>query len=764
MLYFIALDFETTGLSPTKGDRIVEIGAVKFDIDGSILDIFSELANPGRLIPYHASQIHGITDKDVAGCDSAEKVWNRFHAWAGNFAALVAHNAIFEQRFICDLYNGKMPKIEFVDTLPLSRSVYCDLPNHKLGTVCSHIGYKIVNAHRALPDARATARLLADIIRRQPAVISHFVSEYETHQRELANRLNETESLLDSDMLDFYKELYDTMQLVCAILSSPDRLGPSGRNKIEAFIQSNKGFSLEFLIFCRGIAQAVRHFPDDITARDHVIEVLRTSQQSFNYDYNDFFDADELDFMLRTAYQEFAFPELYRPIGFIVKEQDNAAADKKEYDYEEDPITLLKWMSKHSEPAYRIVAAGHPKCPQEMLAALSDDPNPEVQCAAIENAAISAAVLERRYRTAIAALDKNANDSSAKEIAIIAIRHDNFPEALIRERLKTYEDDWWEYHEEQTPYNLAIAQNPGCSPRSLAVLFWRSEFGGIVQREITRNRRFDVAICHEVMVELATSENVFYYANWPKCHPDLLDRISKLEDTPERIAEWDDHSLDIFDTDRPDILEILPWQSVMHAVMSVADNAAARPETLIGISNRKSLPAIIIKAAISNPRHPASEAANRETTCERLSELLRYDCEEVKISLASNHNTPASVLLKLVGEESRGVKTAIAKNPGASEDVLIALALKNYAEVLCNPNTTPLVLRSLLTVAPPAVRSCVVQHEKATDEILFAMAADKDEDVRSTVAKLAKCPELDFGHFFDQESPIGSVACRGSKN
>jgi len=174
MLYFVALDFETTGFSPAKGDRIVEIGAVKFDIDGNLLGTFSELANPGRSIPFYASQIHGITDRDVAHCDSAAKVWNRFHAWAGKYAALVAHNADFEQRFICNLYNGAMPTIEFIDTLTFARSMYCGLPNHKLGTVCSHIGYQIQNAHRALPDARATAHLLADMIRRDPSVVSKF--------------------------------------------------------------------------------------------------------------------------------------------------------------------------------------------------------------------------------------------------------------------------------------------------------------------------------------------------------------------------------------------------------------------------------------------------------------------------------------------------------------------------------------------------------------------------------------------------------------
>ncbi len=40
------LDFETTGLSPTYGDRAIEIGAVLIE-EGRITDRFQDLMNPG---------------------------------------------------------------------------------------------------------------------------------------------------------------------------------------------------------------------------------------------------------------------------------------------------------------------------------------------------------------------------------------------------------------------------------------------------------------------------------------------------------------------------------------------------------------------------------------------------------------------------------------------------------------------------------------------------------------------------------------------
>ena len=48
--YFTVADIETTGFSPDKGGRIIEIGAIKIDNNGNIIDRFSEFVNPGMKI------------------------------------------------------------------------------------------------------------------------------------------------------------------------------------------------------------------------------------------------------------------------------------------------------------------------------------------------------------------------------------------------------------------------------------------------------------------------------------------------------------------------------------------------------------------------------------------------------------------------------------------------------------------------------------------------------------------------------------------
>lgn len=94
---FVAFDLETTGLDP-KRERIVEIGAVKFDRRG-LIGRFSVLINPGVPMPAEASRINGITDDMLAGKPSLDEVLPDFLLFIAD-AALIAHNAPFDCSFV----------------------------------------------------------------------------------------------------------------------------------------------------------------------------------------------------------------------------------------------------------------------------------------------------------------------------------------------------------------------------------------------------------------------------------------------------------------------------------------------------------------------------------------------------------------------------------------------------------------------------------------------------------------------------------------
>ena len=94
---FVVFDLETTGLEPKK-ERIVEIGAVKFDNRGPI-GRFSVLIDPGMPMPAEASKINGITDEMLKGKPLLDDVLPDFLRFIEG-TVLIAHNAPFDCSFV----------------------------------------------------------------------------------------------------------------------------------------------------------------------------------------------------------------------------------------------------------------------------------------------------------------------------------------------------------------------------------------------------------------------------------------------------------------------------------------------------------------------------------------------------------------------------------------------------------------------------------------------------------------------------------------
>lgn len=156
----IVLDFETTGLSPDNGDRAIEIGAVKL-VNGVITERFQELMDPGRPVNYFIEEYTGITNQMLSSAAPCGEVMARFADFIQGHN-LVAHNASFDKRFL----DSELQRIsadydgDFACSLLLSRRLYQDAPNHKLGTL---VNYKNIESngsfHRALYDSEMTAKL-----------------------------------------------------------------------------------------------------------------------------------------------------------------------------------------------------------------------------------------------------------------------------------------------------------------------------------------------------------------------------------------------------------------------------------------------------------------------------------------------------------------------------------------------------------------------------------------------------------------------------
>jgi len=158
---FIVFDVETTAMKPENG-YIVDIAALRVK-GGKVVDRFESLANPGRSIVGH--QIHGLSDADVAGAPTAAEVLTKFAAWAGE-TPVVAHNVGFDLPFVLRHMPSEanwQPKAVY-DTLELAYQLYPDAGSYKLGDLLRFVfGRDHAAAHRAMPDAEATAELFIDL-------------------------------------------------------------------------------------------------------------------------------------------------------------------------------------------------------------------------------------------------------------------------------------------------------------------------------------------------------------------------------------------------------------------------------------------------------------------------------------------------------------------------------------------------------------------------------------------------------------------------
>ncbi len=63
----IVLDTETTGLDPSDGHRVIEIGAVELYDHLPTGNTFHAYLHPERLVPIESQNIHGITDEFLEG-------------------------------------------------------------------------------------------------------------------------------------------------------------------------------------------------------------------------------------------------------------------------------------------------------------------------------------------------------------------------------------------------------------------------------------------------------------------------------------------------------------------------------------------------------------------------------------------------------------------------------------------------------------------------------------------------------------------------
>jgi DNA polymerase III epsilon subunit-like protein len=161
---YAIFDFETTGMSFGKGDKVVELAFVKYSYTNGIIEEFSTLVNPGRNIPPEASDVHGIYDQDVYGLPFFDNYVHNILKIISD-TVLVGHNVYFDLRFL----HGEMSAFGFNFNSPHVCTMgfpgfFGGQTGLKLSRICQEYGISSINSHNALADVRATTKLLEKFI------------------------------------------------------------------------------------------------------------------------------------------------------------------------------------------------------------------------------------------------------------------------------------------------------------------------------------------------------------------------------------------------------------------------------------------------------------------------------------------------------------------------------------------------------------------------------------------------------------------------
>lgn len=159
----IIFDTETTGLSFSGGDRMVEIGCVEMVNRVETGRTFHAYFHPDRAMPVEAFRVHGLSDAFLSDKPRFHERIDDLLEFLGD-AMLIAHNASFDFGFL----NGELGRIgreiisldRMVDTVAMARQRHPGA-KHSLDALCTRYG--IDRSHRVMHGALLDAQLLAQV-------------------------------------------------------------------------------------------------------------------------------------------------------------------------------------------------------------------------------------------------------------------------------------------------------------------------------------------------------------------------------------------------------------------------------------------------------------------------------------------------------------------------------------------------------------------------------------------------------------------------
>jgi ATP-dependent DNA helicase DinG len=170
----VALDIETTGLDPDR-DAIIEIGAVKFDLQGVAEPMtWHSLVNPGRPLTAFIVDLTGIRQEDVDRAPALSSVLGGLLDFVGDYP-VVGHNIGFDLSFF--QRRGYLRENQPLDTVELASVLFPGAGRYTLSALVHELGLASFEAHRGLADALAARDLFLALRDRALALPNAILAE-----------------------------------------------------------------------------------------------------------------------------------------------------------------------------------------------------------------------------------------------------------------------------------------------------------------------------------------------------------------------------------------------------------------------------------------------------------------------------------------------------------------------------------------------------------------------------------------------------------
>ncbi|WP_419156158.1 bifunctional DnaQ family exonuclease/ATP-dependent helicase [Streptococcus suis] len=217
---YAVVDLEATGTGTDA--KIIQIGIVLVE-NGEIIDSYATDINPYELLDDHIKNLTGITDQQLSQAPDFGQVASTIYDMIGD-AIFVAHNVKFDANLLAEalFFEGYELLTPRVDTVELSQLFFPTFEKYSLGKLAEHLELGLDQAHTAISDAMATARLLIKIQEKIKSLPRSIVEKI----LDLADNLLFESRLVIDEMVPVLSEnlSYDLESIHGLVLKKPEEI------------------------------------------------------------------------------------------------------------------------------------------------------------------------------------------------------------------------------------------------------------------------------------------------------------------------------------------------------------------------------------------------------------------------------------------------------------------------------------------------------------------------------------------------------------